>query len=88
MIHSKHDSTIHILIIERESIISLELQKELEKNGYMVRCACSVSLALWDAEQSHSSGIKGTLNKPAATGLRNAEQSRWLSIFSVNVGYM
>lgn len=42
MLHSKHNSTIHILIIEGESIVSLDLQKELQKNGYTVKCAGSL----------------------------------------------
>lgn len=42
MTHSQHNSTIHILIIEQESIIRLDLQKELERDGYTVRCAASL----------------------------------------------
>ena len=42
MTHSQDNSAIHILIIDQESIVRLDLQKELERDGYTVRCAASL----------------------------------------------
>lgn len=42
MIQSQPSSSIHILIIDQESTVRLGLQKELERDGYIVQCADSL----------------------------------------------